>query len=63
MSYYPFIDFYCAFLLKLLDYIKIKRIEEHSKEPEDYQSIDIKYVARQLEAAGPLLTHLFDRKI
>lgn len=36
MSYYPFIDFFCQFLLQLINYIKIKRIEEHSKNPQNW---------------------------
>ena len=36
MSYYPLLDFFCQFLLQIINHIKIKRIEEHSKTGGDY---------------------------
>lgn len=42
MSCYPFINFFCQFLLELINYIKIKRIEEHTKNPTNLSKIDIK---------------------
>lgn len=44
MSYYPFIDFFCQFLLQLINHIKIKRIEEHANSGQNYKKIDIQYV-------------------
>lgn len=46
MSYYPFVNFFCQFLVEVINYIKIKRIEEHSKNPTAWQNFDIKYVVR-----------------
>lgn len=63
MSYYPFIDFFCQFLLQLINYIKIKRIEVHSKNPQNWEYFDIKYVSRQLDEAMEVLKPLFKQKI
>jgi hypothetical protein len=32
MTYFPFINFFCELLIHLVDKIKIRRIEEHSKQ-------------------------------
>lgn len=63
MSYYPFVNFFCQFLLELINYIKIKRIEEHSKNPVNWSNFDVKYVCRQLEEAVSGLKPLFEKEV
>lgn len=63
MSSYPFVNFFCQFLLELINYIKIKRIEEHSKNPVNWSNFDVKYVCSQLEEAVSGLKPLFDKEV
>lgn len=36
MSYFPFIGFYAELLIHLIDQIKIRRMEQHSKQGQLY---------------------------
>ena len=45
MSYYPLIDFFCNVLKEIINFIKIKRMEEHAKHPGEHEELmDIKSV-------------------
>ena len=59
MSYYPLIDFFCQFLKELINFIKINRIEEHAKNPNSQQDIDIKSIVNQMVKAKQVFKPLY----
>ena len=59
MSYYPLIDFFCQFLKELVNYIKINRIEDHSKNPTTHKDIDIKSIVEQMVDAKNVFKPLY----
>lgn len=63
MSYYPLIDFFCQILKELINYIKIKRIEENSKNPGSHEKLDIKSVVEQMEGASSLFKPLYSKSV
>ena len=48
MSCFPLIDFFCQFLKELINYIKINRIEDHSKNPIGFDDMDAKFIVQQM---------------
>jgi hypothetical protein len=48
-SHFPFVDFFCQLLIRIVDQIKIRRMERHSERGKDYSELDIVYVAKELD--------------
>lgn len=46
MTYFPFVNYFCDLLIQIVDLIKIRRMEKHSKQEQEYARLDIKYVAQ-----------------
>ena len=48
-SYFPLVNFFEKTLLKIIEEVKIKRMEVYANSPEDLYSIDARYLAREAE--------------
>jgi hypothetical protein len=63
MSYYPLIDLFCQFLKEIINYIKIKRIEDHSKNPYAHEEMDIKSFVERMENVYKIVRPLYSQNV
>lgn len=48
-TYFPFVDFFCQLLIRIIDQIKIKRMEKQSEIGKKYSELDIMYIAKEID--------------
>lgn len=49
LTYSPFVNFLTEIIVKLIDEVKIKRMQEYSARPKEFINLDIRYFAKELK--------------